>query len=217
MSTASGIVPAMSASVREQRRRLRQRKRAIRRRHRRGACPRVIRWALATAIALFIATVHWLTAAGISIGRWSTGEPRTTIEYLPYLLVIVLLIIRELDSIAFGGLRLEMRQTKAEVARLSGIMAQRQSQAQSIAFNDPEATVKATVAAMKELLPALLGGQVPGLAGVTPPGTAQDPEAELAAKTAAGEKADSVPIEEMRDTQPAANPVDASSGGNVAS
>jgi ABC-type multidrug transport system fused ATPase/permease subunit len=167
---------------REVRRRRRERKRAVRRRHRRSSQrSRVIRWTLAVLIAMFVAVVHWLLASGYKVGRWATGVPHTTIGYVPVFLVIFLLIVRDLDSIAFGGLRLDMRRTRDEMASLTNVMQQRQSQGQNLYVNDVEAMVTA------------LAKHFPGLQPV-PRGEAPAPvDPEVALKLAEGEVADTDP------------------------
>ncbi len=168
---------------REQRKTREQQRREDRKAHkdeRGGAISRAIRWTLAVAIALFVAVIHWLLASGFKLGRWAIGVPHTNLGYLPVLLVIFLLIVRDLDSIAFGGLRLDMRRTRDEMANLTNVMLQRQSQGQSQTVNDVEAIV------------AALAKHFPGLP--VPPGEPSAPvDPEVGRKLAEGEVADADP------------------------
>jgi hypothetical protein len=106
--------------------RLRQSRRAVRRRAHRRSRYRGARWAAAGLIALFMAVTQWLSSAHIPVGRWASGGPHTTIGFLPYILLILLLILPDADSVAFGGLRLEMRRTQQEVSGLRDQVTQLQ-------------------------------------------------------------------------------------------
>jgi len=92
----------------------------------------LLRWGAVLAIAV-----------GVAIARWAAGVPHDITSAWPALAVALVLILPDLGSITFGGLKLEMRQTKAEVERLGSqiqIMQVQQAAARaSIVLNDPEA------------------------------------------------------------------------------
>jgi hypothetical protein len=120
--------PAYSSAppARTNERRLRQRRRAVRRRGHRRSRYRTARWVACGIIALFLAVTQWLSSARIPVGRWASGGPHTTVGFLPYIVLILLLILPEADSVAFGGLRLEMRRTQREVSGLRDQVTQLQ-------------------------------------------------------------------------------------------
>ncbi len=61
---------------------------------------------------------RWLAVLGLVIWRWQAGVPSTFIGWLPVLVVGVLLLLPEAESVEFAGVKLEMRRTKQEVANL---------------------------------------------------------------------------------------------------
>jgi hypothetical protein len=69
-------------------------------------------------ITLAIAVIRWLTAAHVFSGRWAATVPQTTAAYVLTFLPVVLFILPEVGSITFGGLKIEMRRTQAEVSKL---------------------------------------------------------------------------------------------------
>lgn len=62
--------------------------------------------------------VRWLAVLGLVLGRWAAGQPASFAGWVPVLIISVLLLLPDADSVAFGGVKLEMRQTREEVAGL---------------------------------------------------------------------------------------------------
>lgn len=62
--------------------------------------------------------VRWVAVLGLVLGRWVAGVPSSFTGWLPVLILAVLLLLPDADSVAFGGVQLEMRRTREEVAGL---------------------------------------------------------------------------------------------------
>lgn len=93
-----------------------------------------------------------LLAVGVAIARWSAGIPRGWTGLLPALIIAVVLLLPDLSSFAFGGLKLEMRETRGEVGRLRDqvqvMQIQQASASATVIVNDPrqlDAVVQAAV------------------------------------------------------------------------
>jgi hypothetical protein len=78
---------------------------------------RALRWGLALVITLAVSIVRWLTAAHVLTGSWHAVVPQNAGGYLVTFLPVVLLILPEVNSLAFGGLKIEMRKTQDEVKK----------------------------------------------------------------------------------------------------
>jgi hypothetical protein len=61
---------------------------------------------------------RWLAVLGLVIWRWQSGVPRDFTGWLPVLIVAVVLLLPDAESVAFGGVRIEMRRTREEIAGL---------------------------------------------------------------------------------------------------
>jgi hypothetical protein len=59
---------------------------------------------------------RWLAVLGLVLWRWAEGLPSDFKGWVPVLIISVLLLLPDADSVAFGGVKLEMRQTREEVA-----------------------------------------------------------------------------------------------------
>lgn len=59
---------------------------------------------------------HWLTSASLVFGQ--KGNPGNFAGWVPVIIISVLLLLPDLESVAFGGVKLEMRRTREEVAGL---------------------------------------------------------------------------------------------------
>lgn len=80
--------------------------------------------------------LRWLGALGVVIWYWAkTGTPHSSsvwlTAWLPALALVVVLALPDAASITFGGLRLEMRRTREDVAELRQQIMQMSIQAQS--------------------------------------------------------------------------------------
>jgi hypothetical protein len=62
--------------------------------------------------------VRWFAVLGLVLGRWVAGLPSGFAGWVPVLILSVLLLLPDADSIAFGGVKLEMRRAREEVAGL---------------------------------------------------------------------------------------------------
>jgi hypothetical protein len=117
-------------SERQDKRRARQDAREARRKAREGRPIgwRAGRWTLAIAIAVSVAAIRWMTAAHLHIGQWATGVPVTPGTYIFIIIVIALLIAPEASSISFGGLKVMLRENKAEIEKVDERVHQLQLQ-----------------------------------------------------------------------------------------
>jgi hypothetical protein len=99
-----------------------------------------IRWLLVLALSVghwLVATLGplhghglWLTRAGMVLGQ--RGNPGSFSGWVPVIIISVVLLLPDVETVAFGGVKLEMRRTQAEVADLRAQLAlvQRQDQDQ---------------------------------------------------------------------------------------
>lgn len=77
--------------------------------------------------------MRWLGALGLVVWRWQSGGPTTWFGWVPVLIVVGLLLLPDLDSITIGGLKLEVRRAREEVADLRQQVKQLQvSQANAV-------------------------------------------------------------------------------------
>jgi hypothetical protein len=118
---------------------------------------RTFRWTAAIGIAVFVAAMRWLVAAHLHLPQWTKGVPSTPGGYLFIIIAIVLLIAPDADSIAFPGVKVELRRAKADIEQLGNQIQQVQANQISAAhsssghqFNgmDP-AAIAAVVNALK--------------------------------------------------------------------
>ncbi|MGO8956553.1 MAG: hypothetical protein ACLQFR_04160 [Streptosporangiaceae bacterium] len=85
-----------------------------------------VRWlvVLALVVGHWLVTVlgpvtghgHWLTTASLVFGQ--KGNPGSFTGWVPVIVISVLLLLPDADSVAFGGVKLEMRRTREEVTGL---------------------------------------------------------------------------------------------------
>jgi hypothetical protein len=116
----------------------------------RSGVGQAVRWVLVLALLTghWLATVlgpvsghgRWLTDASLVLGQ--KGNPGSFESWLPVLIISVLLLLPDLDSVALGGLKLETRRTREDIAALRqqitmmSVQAQRQDQHLSITFTN---------------------------------------------------------------------------------
>jgi hypothetical protein len=62
--------------------------------------------------------IRWLAVLGLVLWRWAAGLPSGFTGWVPVLIVSVLLLLPDADSVAFAGVKLEMRRAREEVAAL---------------------------------------------------------------------------------------------------
>jgi hypothetical protein len=79
-------------------------------------------------ITLGVAVVRWLAAAHVVAGGWAAAVPQNATGYVLTFLPVLLLILPEVNSLAFGGLKVEMRKTQGEVGKLGDQIHQLQLQ-----------------------------------------------------------------------------------------
>jgi hypothetical protein len=102
-----------------------------------------IRWLLVLALTVghwlvtTLGPLHnhglWLTRAGMVLGQ--RGNPGSFAGWVPVIIISVVLLLPDVETVAFGGVKLEMRRTQAEVADLRDQLAlvkQDQSQKQEL-------------------------------------------------------------------------------------
>jgi hypothetical protein len=61
---------------------------------------------------------RWLAVLGLVIWRWQTGAPSSLTGWVPVAVVALVLLLPDAESVAFGGVRLELRRTREEIAGL---------------------------------------------------------------------------------------------------
>lgn len=71
---------------------------------------------LVTALGPVTGHAHWLTTGSLVFGQ--KGSPASFGGWVPVIIVSLLLLLPDADSIAFGGVKLEMRRTREEVTGL---------------------------------------------------------------------------------------------------
>ena len=71
---------------------------------------------------------RWLVVIGLLAWRWAAGIPNNIDGWLGVLAICLVLVLPDAASIAVGGLKIEMRQAKEEVANLKQQMFQMQIQ-----------------------------------------------------------------------------------------
>jgi hypothetical protein len=62
--------------------------------------------------------IRWLTVLGLVLWRWAAGAPSGFSGWLPVVIIAVLLLLPDADSVAFGGVKLEMRRARQEITGL---------------------------------------------------------------------------------------------------
>jgi hypothetical protein len=80
------------------------------------------------AITLGVAVVRWLAASHVLTGNGAAAVPQNTTGYVLTFLPVALLILPEVNSLAFGGLKVEMRKAQHEVSKLGDQIHQLQLQ-----------------------------------------------------------------------------------------
>jgi hypothetical protein len=91
--------------------------------------------------------IRWLAVLGLVLWRWAAGLPSDFTGWVPVLVISLLLLLPDADSVAFAGVKLEMRRAREEVAGLRQQVTQMQvAQARagaigtlSFATDNPEA------------------------------------------------------------------------------
>jgi hypothetical protein len=145
----------------EKDRRLNQRRRAMRRRAVRRALGAAWRrpvaidaeWRKAHSTAP-LPLLRWLGALGVVIWFWDkTGASHSASAFLtawlPALVLVLVLVLPDAASVTFGGLKVEMRRTREEVAGLNqkimlmSMQAQRQGQVAQFIFGGLPGTLAA--------------------------------------------------------------------------
>jgi hypothetical protein len=62
--------------------------------------------------------IRWGAVLGLVLWRWAAGVPSGFSGWLPILIIGVLLLLPDAESVAFGGVTLEMRRTREEITGL---------------------------------------------------------------------------------------------------
>jgi hypothetical protein len=62
--------------------------------------------------------VRWVAALGLVVWRWLAGPPANLGGWLPVLILAVFLLLPDVRSVEFRGLKLEMRQAREDIAGL---------------------------------------------------------------------------------------------------
>ena len=62
--------------------------------------------------------IRWGGVLGLVLWRWAAGVPSGFSGWLPILIIAVLLLLPDAESVAFGGVTLEMRRTREEITGL---------------------------------------------------------------------------------------------------
>jgi hypothetical protein len=88
--------------------------------------------------------VRWLAAVALVIGNWAiTARPGALAAWLPVIIISVVLVVPDVHSIAFGGVELELRRTKEEVAELRHEVTMLQAVTTNVFPVDVAAAIKA--------------------------------------------------------------------------
>lgn len=109
--------------------------------------------------------IRWLAVLGLVLWQWVSGPPLAFTGWLPVLIVSVLLLLPDADSVAFGGVKLEIRRTREEVTQLRSQMTNLQiAQARAagigslnVATDNPE--VAREIAAAVGLVTAIIANE----------------------------------------------------------
>ena len=106
-------------------------------------------------------------AVGVAVARWAKGVPHDVADAWPALAIALVLVLPDLGSLAFGSLKLEMRQTKAEVERLGNQIQQvQQGQSQKAnASSTSGVSITANELTIVDALGTLVGRMAPGEPG----------------------------------------------------
>jgi hypothetical protein len=109
----------------------------------RSGTGQAVRWLLVLAVVVghWLATVlgpvtghgRWLTDGSLVFGQ--KGNPGSFSGWVPVVIISVVLLLPDVDSIAFGGMKLEMRRTRSEVAGLRQQIGLLSIQSQHTAVN----------------------------------------------------------------------------------
>jgi hypothetical protein len=62
--------------------------------------------------------IRWGGVLGLVIWRWAAGLPSGFTGWLPVVIVALLLLLPDAESVAFGAVKLEMRRTREEMTGL---------------------------------------------------------------------------------------------------
>jgi hypothetical protein len=66
-----------------------------------------------------LTVVRWLAVLGIALAWWANGAPTSPLgRWLPYAIIVGVLILPDLAGFAVGGLRIDMREARDDIARL---------------------------------------------------------------------------------------------------
>jgi len=66
-----------------------------------------------------VSVLRWLAVLGIALAWWASGSTASPLSaWLPYAVIAGVLILPDIAGFAVGGLRIDMRKTQEEVARL---------------------------------------------------------------------------------------------------
>jgi hypothetical protein len=105
----------------------------------RSGAGQAIRWLLVLSLVVghWLVTVlgpvtghgHWLTTASLVFGQ--KGATSGFAGWVPVIVISVVLLLPDADSVAFGGVKFEMRQTREAVEQLRQEIQQTQGQEQA--------------------------------------------------------------------------------------
>ncbi len=66
-----------------------------------------------------LSVMRWFAVLGIALAWWANGAPTSLLgAWLPYAVIAGVLILPDLAGFAVGGLRVDMREARDEIARL---------------------------------------------------------------------------------------------------
>jgi len=66
-----------------------------------------------------LTVVRWLAVLGIALAWWANGAPTSPLgRWLPYAIIVGVLILPDLAGLAIGGLRIDMREAQDDISRL---------------------------------------------------------------------------------------------------
>ena len=121
--------------------------------------------------------MRWFTVLGIALAWWANGSAISPLKmWLPYVVIAGVLILPDIAGFAIGSLRVDMRKTQEEVARLrQDVNAQARASAWAGIAIGTDAIVELTQAIARAAGEAIRG-QVGGAATPwPPPGTGTPP------------------------------------------
>ena len=90
--------------------------------------------------------MRWLAVLGIALAWWANGAPTSPLDkWLPYVIIAGGLILPDVAGFAVGGLRVDMREARREIAQLrQDLNAQARASSTTIVDigNDPAGRIK---------------------------------------------------------------------------